>query len=235
MSKKYEYNKETAKAYKGLGVAGTTYEPTFDLAAKVIGKLNGNSVLDFGSGAVRSAKFLLNLGAKKIIGVDHNISMVEEAKKEKINKAEFHLIKTKIPLQDSSIDLAFSSWVFMEIDDIKNIQKAMFEISRVLKPKGRFFLIVATPKSAFGHDYVSFKYVDNPKSLKSGDITKLIIKADKPFVVDDHYWTVKDYKKTLEKADFQIKEIFYPKPKTGKWLDETKVPAHMIIEAIKTR
>lgn len=233
MGKKYEYNEETAKSYKGLGVTGTTYEPTFNMAAEVIGDLAGKVVLDFGSGAGRSAKFLLNLGAKKIIGVDHNQSMIEEATKEEISNAEFHLIKTTFPLESSSIDAAFSSWVFMEMDDIDDIQEAMSEIGRVVKSKGRFILVVATPESAFGHDYVSFKYIDSPKKLKSGDITKLVIKTDKPFVVDDHYWTVEDYKSTLEKADFAVKNIFYPKPKTGKWLDETKVPAHMIIEAVR--
>lgn len=233
MGKKYEYNTETAKSYKGLGVAGTTYEPTLQEAARILGNLNGKVVLDFGSGAGRSTKFLLNLGAEKVIGVDHNESMVDEAKKENINKAEFHLIKDTFPLADASIDIAFSSWVFMEMDNINDIQKAMLEIARVVKTKGRFVLVVATPESAFGHDYVSFKYTDNPKTLKSGDITRLIIKADKPLVVDDHYWTLNDYKTTLTNADFAVKDIFYPKPKTGEWLDETEVPAHMIIEAIR--
>lgn len=233
MSGKYEYIAKTAKSYKELGIIGTTYEPTFNRAAEILGKLDGKLVLDFGSGAGRSAKFLLRLGAKRVIGLDHNKSMVALARRENIDNAEFHLIQTTFPLPDSSLDVAFSSWALMEMDKIKDMEKAMSEISRVIKPKGRFILVVATPESAFGHDYVSFKYIDNPETLKSGDITRLIIKANKPFIVDDHYWTVEDYKKNLAKANFTVKNISYPKPGKGKWLDEIKVPAHMIIEAIK--
>lgn len=235
MGEKYRYSAETAKAYKTLGVAGTTYEPSFQEAARILGDLKGKVVLDFGSGAGRSAKFLINLGAKKVIGVDRNKSMVDEAKGKNIPNTEFHLVETTFPLPDSSVDLAFSSWVFMEMGDISDIQTAMSEIARVVKSKGRFIAIVATPESAFGHDYVSFKYPDKPKSLNSGDKTKLIIKADKPFVIEDHYWTLKDYKTTLGRAGFTVQEVYYPKPESGNWLDETQVPAHMIIEAVKAK
>ena len=231
MGKKYEYNPETAKAYKDIGIDGTTYEPSFVESANILGNLSGKIVLDFGSGAGRSTKFLRNLGAEKVIGVDHNESMVKEATEQNIKGTKFYLVKDTLPLLDCSIDVAFSSWVFMEMGDIEDIKKVMLEVVRVLKPKGLFLIVVANPESVFGHDYINFKYIDNPKSLKSGDETKLIIKANKPFTIVDHYWTLKDYEETLKTAGFTVGDIIYPKPEYGNWLDETKVAAHMIIKA----
>ena len=39
MSTKYEYNPETAKAYKDIGIDGTTYEPSFVESANILGNL----------------------------------------------------------------------------------------------------------------------------------------------------------------------------------------------------
>jgi SAM-dependent methyltransferase len=233
MDKKYKYSAETANAYKTLGIAGTTYEPSFQKSARILGDLKGKVVLDFGSGAGRSARFLINLGAKKVIGVDHNASMVEEAKGENISGAEFHLVENTFPLPDYSVDLVFSSHALMEISEIAKIQTTMTKIARVVKQEGRFIAIIANPESAFGHDYVSYRYPDKPKTLRSGDKINLIIKTSKPFVIEDHYWTLEDYKTALGQAGFLIQGIMYPKPESGNWIDEIKIPAHMILDAVK--
>lgn len=233
MERKYEYNFETAKTYKEIGIEGTTYEAAFNGLIEILKNLDDKVVLDFGSGAGRSAKFLKSLGAKKVIGVDHNESMIEESIAQNIDGAEFYLVNEKIPVSDTSIDIVLSTWVFMEMGDIEDIKKCFVEIARVLKPKGKFLVVVANPEAAFGHDYVNFKYIDKPNELKSGDETKLIIKADKPFTISDHYWTLEDYENSLRIAGFVINNVIYPKPEAGNWLDEVNVPAHMIIESIK--
>ena len=94
-SKKFSYTEDTSKAYASLGIKGTTYEPTFNLATNVIGKLENKVVLDFGSGAGRSAQFLLHLGAKMVIGVDHNSEMINRASNLELENAQFILLKER--------------------------------------------------------------------------------------------------------------------------------------------
>lgn len=236
MPKYYKYNPKTAKSYKSLGIQGTSYEASFHYAAKLLGNLKNKIVLDFGSGAGRSAKFLVGLGAKQVIGVDHNEDMVKESKKAKIRNAKFHLVSKIFPLKDNSVDLATAFSVFMEMADLKDIETAIKEIARVLKPESKFIIKCTNPKSVMGHNYVSYEYIDKKKkSYKSGDKTKLIIKTDKPFIIEDYYWKLSDYKKCLKNAGFAVKKVLYPKPasKKAKWLDEIKVSPDIIIEATK--
>lgn len=234
MSNKYEYNEKTAALYKSLGITGTTYEPTFNLAKDIIGDLSGKTILDFGSGAGRSSKFLYSLNAKRVIGVDHNKSMVDAANGEDVDGVEFHHIEDTIPFEDDYFEYAFSSWVFMEMSSISAIERTFKEIYRVLLKGGIFYCIVATPESAYGHDYVSFKYIDSPRELLSGDKTKLEIKTDQPFIIEDHFWTIEDYQNSLENVGFKAFRVSYPElQKENNWLDESSVPAHMIITVKK--
>lgn len=233
MAKLNQYNQETAEAYSKLGIIGTTYQAAFEEAANMLGDLTGKVYLDFGSGTGRSAMFLKNLGAEQVIGIDNNLSMVEMANADTEDGIEFHLVKENIPFLDNSFDGAFCSFVFMEMENLDEINNAIREICRVLKPGGHFLLIVASEESARGHDYVSFHYPDKPKKLKSGDITKIIIKGRIPFTIEDHFWAEQDYVDSLENNGFEIEELYYPLPKTGKWRDELNAPPHLIIRAKK--
>ncbi len=225
----YTYTSEAAQAYKGVSYQGS-FSFAFNDAKRMLGNLSGKTALDFGSGAGRSVRFLRSLGAHKVIGVDHNQTMLDEARKDQPENTEFHLISdNRIPFDENFFDLAFCSFVFMEMDDLEKISQAMIEINRVLKPQTAFILIVTNP-TVYGHDFVSFDMRDNPEELKSGDPTKVLIKADPPFEITDHFWTLDDYTNALEKAGFEIKEVTYPQPEeTTGWLDEAVIAPHMVI------
>jgi toxoflavin synthase len=230
---KYKYTKQSAKSYRSLGIAGTSYEVSFRAAADIIGDLTNKTVLDFGSGAGRSAKFLLSLAAASVIGLDHNETMIAEASKEKITGAKFISIKRLFPLAAESVDFAFSSSVFMEMGSLDDISQAFKEIYRVLKTGGKFVMIVTNPESVHGYKFLSYEYPDKNENVRSGDLTRVIIKTEPPFVIEDYYWELADYKRVLSAAGFITEKIYYPKPGRGSWLDEKKVTPSVVIEAVK--
>ncbi|MBU0732104.1 class I SAM-dependent methyltransferase [Patescibacteria group bacterium] len=232
MGEKYEYNQSGAEAYKELGIEGTTYEMSFSEMKRMLGNIQGMNFLDFGCGSGRSARFLKTLGAKNVIGVDHNESMIKQAKATAVQGIDFRLIKEKIPLDDDSVDGVISSAVFLEIKNLADMEKTAREIARVLKPGGVFILVTVNP-DAFGHDFVSFTRTGNPAELESGDMTECRMKGKKPFVIDDIFWTEDDYRQVLESAGFTIEDIVFPKAESGNWLDETNVAPDMVIKATK--
>jgi len=232
MRESFEYKPENAKTYRALEIEGTTFEMSFTETKRMAGSLSGKTVLDFGSGAGRSARFLKEIGAERVIGAEHNATMTDQAKAEKVDGIEYCLIDKQFPLSDASVDFAFASQVFMEMKSPEDMQRSMSEISRVLKSDSEFILIVTNPE-AYGHDFKSYQYPDDPQNLKSGDLVHCIIKGEKPFSITDYYWTEDDYKTALEASGFVIEEMTYPLPKSGEWLDETKVAPDIVIKARK--
>ena len=233
MTEKYEYQPESAETYGDLGIKGTSYEMAFSEAERMFGDIKGKDFLDFGSGTGRSSRFLKGLGAKRVVGVDHNKSMVGQAQATAEEGVEYKLIAGQIPEAENSFDGAFSGSAFVETKTLDTMKGALTEIARVVKPGGVFVFATANPE-AFGHDLKNYSRAGNPENLRSGQVTKCTIKGEKPFVIEDVYWTQEDYVSALETAGFAVEEITFPKAKTeGDWIDETKVAPEMVIKARK--
>ena len=233
MNEKYEYQPDSAKTYKELGIKDTSYQMAFSEAERMFGDIRGKDFLDFGSGTGRSTRFLKGLGAQRVVGVDHNQSMVAQAQAAAEEGLEYKLIAGQIPEADNSFDGAFSGSTFVETKTLDTMQSALAEIARVVKLGGVFVLTTANPE-AFGHDFKNYSRTGNPENLKSGQVTKCTIKGKKPFVIEDVYWTEQDYVSALESAGFIVEEVTFPKAETeGDWLDETEVAPEMVIKARK--
>ena len=228
----YKYSKENAAIYSELGVTGTTYEVSFNEMARLLGPLGGKTVLDFGSGAGRSSILLKTLGAEKVIGVDHNETMIGQAIQTLTQGIEFHLIDETIPLPDNSIDVAVSAHVFVEMKTIGEMKRVSKEIHRVLKPGGQF-IVISTNPSSIGHNFLNWSYKPQD-NLKSGDIIVCKIKkGDESFNIDDVYWTEEDFRDVLTSSGFEVKNVTYPVAEGEGWLDETKVAPNIVLSAFK--
>jgi ubiquinone/menaquinone biosynthesis C-methylase UbiE len=233
MVKKYEYLAPNAETYKELGIKSTSYEMAFSQVEKMLGDVHGQCLLDFGCGAGRSAKFLETLGAERVIGVDHNQSMIAEATTCAGDALEFHLIKDRLPLANESMDGALAMASFVETKTLSDMKKCLKEIARVVKGDGIFVLATTNPK-AFGHDFKSFTIAGNPGNLKSGDIVQCTIKGKHPFAIEDVYWAEEDYVRTLESAGFAVEQVAFPMVEADDdWLDEKKVAPTMVIKTKK--
>ncbi|MEK7178016.1 MAG: class I SAM-dependent methyltransferase [Patescibacteria group bacterium] len=227
----YIYSKQNAKIYSQLGVIGTTYEVYFNEVKKIFGYLTGKKVLDFGTGAGRSAQLIKTLGAKEVVGVDQNEEMIKLAKKIKDSSIKFNLISKNIPYADNYFDHASCIAVLIEIGGKKEMLDTFLEIYRVLKPGGKLVITTTNPKS-IGYDYVSYRYINKP-NLKSGDKITCVVKGKKSFKIDDYFWEEKDYKEALINAGFSIEKLSYPLGKGQEWLDEIKIAPELIITAVK--
>lgn len=227
----YKYSDQNAETYSKLGITGTTYESGFNEARKIFGDLTGKTALDFGTGAGRTAQLFLSMGASKIVGVDHNQSMIDRAKKLSDPKLEFVKIDSTLPFSDNFFDVAIAAHVFVEVSSIEEMKQISSEVYRVLKPGGTFVIITNNSK-AIGCNYISYGYPKND-NLKSGDKMPCTIKKGKDsFVIDDYYWTEDDYRSVLEKAGFSVSMTF-PLMSGNNWLDETKIASHVVIRAVK--
>src|SRR3989344_7691852 len=227
----YKYSDNNAQTYSQLGIKGTTYESGFNETKKILGDLTNKKVLDFGSGAGRTAQLLLSMGAEKVVGVDHNQSMIDQTKKIQNEKLEFVKVDSTLPFEENTFDGALAAHVFVEVISLDEMKQVSSEVFRVLKPGGIFVIITNNSKS-IGMNYLSYGYSKND-NLKSGDKIPCTIKKGKDsFVIDDYFWFEEDYQKLLEEVGFKVSMTF-PLVSGDEWLDESRVASHVVVKAVK--
>lgn len=128
-------------------VAGFSHlDGTFPLYLPLLAELQeGSKVLDFGAGRGgqvrddpipfrRQLKDLRSHGAY-VIGVDMEEAVLSN---EFVDEAHVVAAGEKLPLEDNSIDVVLSRWVFEHIEDPSPVAS---EFHRVLKPGGRVYAV----------------------------------------------------------------------------------------------
>jgi ubiquinone/menaquinone biosynthesis C-methylase UbiE len=107
----------------------------------ILSKITEEEILEIGFGTGINLKFYPQ-NVKKIIGVDVNGGMIQQAQKKITNgRFEIELINQSsesIPFQDNSISAVASTYTLCSI---KEINLALKEIYRVLKPGGKYYFL----------------------------------------------------------------------------------------------
>jgi len=131
-----QYSDKLSDDYsKNRGDFIATDELVFSLIG-ILG-LEGKDILDFGCGDGRYSLILSQLGAKSVTGIDNSQKMIKLAGNnlsEKYKNVKFVVADgANMPIEDGSIDIVFSNFVFHHFDEYI---KPILEIKRVLKRDG---------------------------------------------------------------------------------------------------
>lgn len=223
--KTHDYETQ-AGAFAGLEMQGTQYLAFRDIPMLLREHAGSvSSVLDYGCGAGRSTRFLKRLGFDPV-GVDVSLDMLEQARS-KGGAGEYHHIPSGLlPFADGTFDLVFSSFVFLEVSRIEEIERILREMKRVLRSDGTVIFVTSSTEATEGH-WVSLSYAfpENDKTLRSGDTVKLLIQGV-DVVFHDYFWTEEDYVGAAERAGLTLARLHKPlgSPDDGiEWRDETKM------------
>lgn len=132
----------------------------------VVGDVKGKSVLDIGSGEGRFCRILASLGALPT-GVEYIARLCEAAAEQDPNGRYLQGDAHQLPIPSSCFDVVISYLVLIDLDDI---ERAVMEMARVLKPGGR--AIIADLLSWRCSQIVNGEFVDGwvrgPKNEKLG-------------------------------------------------------------------
>lgn len=223
--KTHDYEKHAVE-YAELEMQGTQYLAFRDIPM-LIREYAGSvaSVLDYGCGAGRSARFLKRIGFNAV-GVDVSQEMLEQARS-KDRSGEYHHIPSGIlPFEDSTFDLIFSSFVFLEVSRIEEIERILKEMKRVLRNDGIIIFVTASTEATEGNWVsLSYSFPENNKPLQSGGTVKLLIQGI-DVVLHDYFWTEQDYSGAAERAGLTLAKLHKPlgsRDDSIEWRDETKM------------
>jgi len=119
----------------------------------ILSKIKEEEILEIGFGTGINLKFYPQ-NVKKIIGVDANVGMLQQAQKKISNgRFEVELINQSsesLPFTDNFVNAVASTYTLCSI---KEINEALKEIYRVLKPGGKYY-------------FLEHGLADNPKTQK---------------------------------------------------------------------
>jgi ubiquinone/menaquinone biosynthesis C-methylase UbiE len=127
-------------------------------------------ILDVGCGQGFFARALAQAGAK-VIGVDVAGELVKLAK-EQSGKNETYLVLSAEKLSGLADNRFDAAICVLALQNIKNLQIAVSEISRVLKPEGRFVLVLNHP--AFRIPAASSWSYDEKTNIQYRNINKYL-------------------------------------------------------------
>jgi 2-polyprenyl-3-methyl-5-hydroxy-6-metoxy-1,4-benzoquinol methylase len=134
------------KEYSSLRDSGVTYNDFVEQPAikSEISNLNGKIILDLGCGTGQFAKFCIENGASRVLGIDISRNMIDQANKEnKHEKIDYICISIEdLELQNQKFDIIISSLAVHYIEDYSTLIK---KVSGLLKKNGEFIFSTEHP------------------------------------------------------------------------------------------
>ena len=208
---------------------------------KLIGDVKGKRVLDLACGEGYNTRILATKGAK-VTGVDFSEKLIELARREeaRVKQGISYYVLDASDLKKFPSDHFDLVTCFMSLQDIKNHKKAISEVSRVLRNKGRF--VFSIPHPCFETITV------NGKRISAGEryfgavrysIQWNMERLERPFRTTSFHRTLTDYFDTLFRNKLFVSRLVEPKP-TKKGLQKYPAlrqvlarPQSIIIESVK--
>jgi len=106
-------------------------------------------LLDLGCGTGWTLRYAANRWQGEFYGVDISSKMIERAQAKSRSYGNLHFYKSRVeelPFDDDFFDVVISSYAFHHFS---NPEKALREANRVLKPKGKLYILDMTANNAF--------------------------------------------------------------------------------------
>ncbi len=210
-------------------------------AFKLIGNARGQHVLDLACGEGYNTRILARKGGK-VTGVDFSTRLIELARIEEAREklGIDYCIADAADLSMFPNNYFDLTTCFMALQDIKNYKKAMSEVARILKVKGRFVFSIPHPCFEMVVDKgnritTNTRYFGATVDHIHWNMERLL----KPFETTSFHRTLTEYFSVLHKNRLLVRRLVEPKPtklgiKKHAPLREVLLrPQSVVIEAIK--
>jgi SAM-dependent methyltransferase len=174
-------------------------------------------VLDIGCGEGQLSRLAQRVGARFVVGVDPTVAQTIEARRRAGGPVYARAEAAGLPCCDASFDAVIACLVFEHIVDVDS---AIAEVGRVLRPGGRFLFflnhpLLQTPGSGWIDDHV----LDPPEQywrigpylVESVEIEEIAKDVQLPYV----HRPLSRYVNALSSAGMLIRRMYEPPPPPG--------------------
>lgn len=228
--------KQMPRSIGGLKAAGEWH-----VFEKMLPKLNNKRVLDLGCGFGWHCRYVIEQGAKSVIGIDISEKMLNEAKR----NTQSQLIEyIKMPIEyidyaENTFDLVISSLAFHYLESCEEVFK---KVSNCLVSEGNFIFSVEHP--IFTSNERQDWYYDEEGNILHWPVDRYFDEGIRKtnFLgeqVIKYHKKIEHYINTLIKSGFDVVEISEPQPdpkllnRNIEMKNELRRPMFLIISAKK--
>jgi SAM-dependent methyltransferase len=204
-----EYQAEHGEFLRDVGFVWCP-EGLDEAEARLLGDVRGQRVLEVGCGAAQCARWLRSQGAA-VVGLDLSHRQLQHSRRidEETGVAVpvVCATATAVPLADDSFDLACSA--FGALPFLADVDVAMREVARVLRPGGRWVFAVVHP--------MRWVFPDDPTERGLTAVRSYFDRT--PYVEEDdegnpayveHHHTTGDWVRALASAGFVVEDVVEP-------------------------
>ncbi len=231
---------QRAGSYAKLEFPNTYYLAYRDLPQIFSTHVKGTKAVDFGCGAGRSTRFLVQQGFQAV-GVDISSEMISMAL-ELDPAGDYRLVGDAGPedLESQCYDLVMSAFTFDNIPGKDRKTRLFTELKRLLSTGGRIVNLVST-RDMYTHEWASFSTKDFPGNHKAkpGDKVKVIMKdVEDRRPVEDIFWPDENYRDLFKAAGLEVEQMYKPLAKESEpypWINETRIAPWAIYVLKATR
>jgi len=203
-----------AKFYVSEDITGTGYLAYRDISKFISNELKKYKTLDFGCGAGRSTRLLKSYGLN-VTGIDISEPMLAQAKKLDLVSNYILIDDTKaLPFKNSEFHLIISTLVLFEIQTLCRMEKILSEINRVMHYDGKAIFVTGS-EYMYSHQWLSIFPMTRKKSFSSGELVKIKLKDN--LILNDYFWTNRDYQQVFKKAGFSCEKVHHPLGLSGEY------------------
>ena len=197
------------------------------------------SVLDVGTGEGQLARLAINAGASRVVGIDPTAAQIEEAHARGKGPQYAKASASALPFADASFEVAIACLVFEHIDEVDG---AIAEVARTLKPGGRFLFflnhpLLQTPNSGWIDDTILGEqyWRIGPYLVEDTSIEEVEKDVFIPFI----HRPLSRYVNALIDNGLLITEMLEPAPPPGfiaraeEYADVATIPRLLFLRAVK--
>lgn len=218
----------------------------------MLGPVAGKRILDLGCGEGANARILARRGAK-VVGIDASKEMIKlarEKEKEEPLGIEYHVADAAqlSMLEGGSFDIVCA---FMSLMDIADLDRALREVSRVLKKGGRFLFSITHPCFESFQDDLGWERDEEGRRLyykvddyfdegpKEFAFTLGCGRVTLPGRMINFHRTFTTYFRALHNAGLAVVRLEEPRPSQEalaqypQMEDLLRIPSFMVVEARK--
>ncbi|MEY9878426.1 ubiquinone/menaquinone biosynthesis C-methylase UbiE [Streptacidiphilus sp. MAP12-33] len=164
-------------------------------------------LLDLGCGPGEVTRWLAGRCTARITAVDSSAAMIDLARAEAPHpRIDYrHSDDGLLPfLADGSMDAAMACFLFTCVDEESTIRELIAEVARVVRPGGRFTILVPNPDHAFGAEFEGFRRGDAGAAYEAGELMPVHVRRvdDSWTTILNRYWTRETYRTALAEGGF---------------------------------
>jgi toxoflavin synthase len=214
---------------------------------KLIGDVEGKTVLDVACGEGHFTRMLRNAGAAEVVGIDISERMIDLARTQERRQPlgiEYRVEDAGAVVEHADFDLLAAAWLLVYAQTRTELAQMCRGLASRLRSGGRFVTVVNNP-AVYGFDPLpdyrkyGFRLSLADHAVEGAPTKVILLLDDSTLEIENYYMPIEAYQSALTQAGFRDFAVHMPEVSRGPdddpayWDDFLKYPSFILLDCVK--